>query len=225
MVEAMRKAQQCAIGRQIELEREMGERIRAEQELRKAHDDLELRIRQRTAELETATEAALESEERLRLAMSAANEAIWEYKPVSDAVRWNETYARNFGRLPETGSSTQWWVERIHPEDVERVTTSQARALGGRDDSWAAEYRLRRADGSWADILDRAVIARNQSGQAVRVVGAMLDITERKRTEESLQKANRKLRQLSTDLLRTQDYERRRIAGNCTTARRSSWPP
>jgi PAS domain S-box-containing protein len=212
IVEAMRKAQECAISRQIELEREMGERIRAEQALRKAHDDLELRVRQRTTELRTAMEAARESEERLRLAMSAANEAIWEYNPVSGAVRWNETYARNFGRLPETGSSTQWWVEHIHPEDVDRVTTSQNRALAGGGDSWVAEYRLRRADGSWADILDRAVIARDPSGKAVRVVGAMLDITERKQTEESLQKANRKLRQLSADLLRTQDYERRRIA-------------
>ena len=212
IVEAMRKAQECAIGRQIELEREMGERIRAEQALRKAHDDLDLQVRQRTAELSTAMEAALESEERLHLAMSAANEAIWEYNPISLVVRWNETYTRNFGRLPETGSSNQWWVERIHPEDVGRVTTSQHRALSGRDDFWAAEYRLRRADGSWADIQDRAVIARDRSGQAVRVVGAMLDTTERKRTEESLQKANRRLQQLSTDLLRTQDYERRRIA-------------
>ncbi len=210
--QAMHKAQECAIGRQIELEREMGERIRAEQALRKAHDDLELQVRQRTTELRTVTEAALESEERLRLAMNAANEAIWEYNPVSDTVRWNETYARNFGRLPESGPSTQWWVEHIHPEDVDRVTSSQNRALAGGGDSWAAEYRLRRADGSWADILDRAVIARDPSGQAVRVVGAMLDITERKQAEESLQMANRKLHQLSTDLLRTQDYERRRIA-------------
>jgi PAS domain S-box-containing protein len=210
--QAGRKAQECAIDRQIELEREIGERIRAEQALRKVHDELELRVRERTAELKTVTQGALESEERLRLAMSAANEAIWEYNPVSDEVRWNETYARNFGQLPETGYSTQWWVEQIHPEDVDRVITSQDRALSGRDDSWAAEYRLLRADGSWADILDRAVITRDPSGQAVRVVGAMLDITERKRTEESLQKANRQLRQLSTDLLRTQDYERRRIA-------------
>ena len=202
IVEAMHRAQEWAIGRQIELDREMGERIRAEREL----------VRQRTAQLENVTQTALESEERLRLAMSAANEAIWEYDPGSDGVPWNETYTREFGRLSGKGSSTPWWAGHLHPEDAHRVAASQYRALSGRGDSWATEYRLQRADGSWADIRDRAVIARDPSGRAVRVVGAMLDITERKRTEELLHLANRKLHQLSSDLLRSQDYERRRIA-------------
>jgi PAS domain S-box-containing protein len=202
IVEAMHRAQECAVSRQIELEREMGELIRAEREL----------VRQRTAQLDAVTRAALESEEHLRLAMSAANEAIWEYDPGSDGVPWNGTYTREFARLSGKGSSTPWWAGHLHPEDVHRVAASQYRALSGRGDSWVTEYRLMRADGSWADILDRAVIARDPSGRAVRVIGAMLDITERKRTEESLRMANRRLRQLSLDLSRSQDYERRRIA-------------
>ena len=163
-------------------------------------------------ERKRADEAFRESEERLHLAMNAANEAIWELDLASGEVRWNDTYSRNFGRLAGEGSSSQWWVERIHPEDVERVTTSQDRALRGQGNSWEAEYRLLRADGTWADIQDRAIIARDPSGRPVRMVGAMLEITERKRAEEALQTANRQLRQLSSDLLRSQDYERRRIA-------------
>jgi two-component system sensor histidine kinase UhpB len=186
----------------------------AQDYLVKTHANLHLLTRslRYAIERKRGEEALRESEERLRLAMAAANEAIWELDPASGAARWNETYSKNFGRSPETGSSSQWWVERLHPEDVDRVTTSQERALGGQGDSWVAEYRLLRADGSWADIHDRAVIERDSSGKATRVVGAMLDVTGLKCAEEALKQSNRKLHQLSRDLLRAQDYERRRIA-------------
>jgi two-component system sensor histidine kinase UhpB len=150
--------------------------------------------------------------ERWRLAMRAANEAIWEYDPISGGFSWNETYAENFGRLPVDGSSNQWWIEHLHPEEAVRVAKSFESALTGSGTTWVAEYRLRKPDGSWADIYDRAVIARDPSGRAMRMIGAMLDMTERKRAEEALLAANSQLRQLSHDLLRAQDYERRRIA-------------
>jgi two-component system sensor histidine kinase UhpB len=157
-------------------------------------------------------EARRASEERLSLAMSAANEAIWELDPASGAVRWNETYSKNLCRRPGTDASTQWRVERIHPEDVSRVTTSQECALHGSGDSWYAEYRIMRPDGGWSDVHDLAVIERDNSGLATRVVGVVLDATSIKRAQEELRRSNRRLRQLSGDLLRAQDHERRRIA-------------
>jgi PAS domain S-box-containing protein len=157
-------------------------------------------------------EALRESEKRLRLAMNVANEATREYDPASGEVTWNDTSARNFGSPGPLEDAAQWWIDRIHPDDANRVAASWGRALCGSGDAWEVEYRMRRADGSWADVYDRAVIARDPTGRPVRVVGAMLEITERKRSEEALQAANRQLRQLSQDLLRAQDYERRRIA-------------
>ena len=156
-------------------------------------------------------EALRESEERLRLAMSAAHEAIWEYDPVSGAMWWNEIYDRDFARPPQL-SPIQSWVDRLHLDDAGWVAAGWERTLAGSGDSWEAEYRQLRSDGSWANIHDRAVIERDASGQPVRVVGAMLDVTERNRAKEALAAANRQLRQLSRDLRRTQDYERRRIA-------------
>jgi PAS domain S-box-containing protein len=162
-------------------------------------------------ERKRSEKALRESEERLRLAMNAANEAIWEYNPATGAFWSNETYARDFAGRPNAPVIDSW-VERLHPDDAGRVWRAWNCALAGSGDSWEAEYRLMRSNGSWADIYDRALIARDPSGRAVRVVGAILDLTERRRAEEALQTANRQLRQLSQDLLRTQDYERRRIA-------------
>src|ERR1035437_8780459 len=84
--------------------------------------------------------------------------------------------------------------------------------LEGQALSWSAKYRLERADGEWSHVYDRAIIARDGSGEGTRGVGGMLDVTDLKRAEEALQESNRRLHQLSRDLLRAQDYERRRIA-------------
>jgi signal transduction histidine kinase len=109
-------------------------------------------------------------------------------------------------------SSGELCVWRIHPEDREAVSRDFVEALEGQAVSWSAKYRLERGDGEWSYVHDRAIIARDSSGKVTRVVGAMLDTTDLKRAEESLQGANQRLRQLSRDLLRAQDYERRRIA-------------
>src|ERR1035437_504876 len=84
--------------------------------------------------------------------------------------------------------------------------------LEGQALSWSAEYRLERAGGEWSHVHDRAIVARDGSGKAARVVGCMLDVSDLQRSEEALQESNHRLHQLSRDLLRAQDYERRRIA-------------
>ncbi|MGA3099111.1 MAG: response regulator [Bryobacteraceae bacterium] len=162
-------------------------------------------------ERKRADEGLRESEERLRLAMTAANEAIWEYNPITGYALWNEAYSDASGGAPKTWCPAELG-KRIHDEDRERVLGSLFEALEGQAVSWSAQYRLLRADGQWSYIHDRAVIARDTTGKATRVVGAMLDVTSLKRAEEALQQSNQRLQRLSRDLLRAQDYERRRIA-------------
>ena len=163
-------------------------------------------------ERKRADEARRESEERLRLAMAAATEAIWEFNPATGLARRNETYNWTANDPPRAGLVAEFWVDRVHADDQEHVWSSFLEALEGEAGSWSAEYRFLGADGEWRNIQDRAVIARDRFGKPTRVVGAMLDVTGLKRAQQALQQSNCRLHQLSRDLLRTQDLERRRIA-------------
>jgi PAS domain S-box-containing protein len=141
-------------------------------------------------------EAALrESEERHRLAIKATNDAIWDIDLKAGTVSWNDTYSVLYGR-PETADSWQFWVDRIHPEDRARTVGSFQAALAGDASSWTAEYRFRRADGEWASIYDRAYIARDESGNAWRVIGAMQDLTVQKRAEAALRESEERFRRV-----------------------------
>jgi PAS domain S-box-containing protein len=105
---------------------------------------------------------------------------------LAGTMSWNETYASLYGRPPQASGALQWWKDRLHPEDRQRAAGGLRAALGSGESSWNAEYRFRRTDGAWAYIYDRAYIARDASGDAWRVVGAMQDVTERKLAEAAL---------------------------------------
>jgi PAS domain S-box-containing protein len=145
-----------------------------------------------------AEEALLESEQRLRLANKATNDVVWDLDIVNDAEHWIATGATVFGwtDIAEGPVPDAWWSERLHPDDAARVHESYHAVI---DDpaatSWVEEYRFRRADGSYAEVLDRGHVLRDSAGAARRVIGAMLDISERRRAEQELQ-ASRDLMQL-----------------------------
>ncbi|AWN37694.1 PAS domain S-box protein [Methylobacterium radiodurans] len=132
-----------------------------------------------------AEQAIRETEERYRLAARATNDAIWDWNLASDHIRWNEAVQTLFGyAADEVGPSGSWWKSHIHPEDRERVKASIHAVIDGGTEHWTDEYRFLRADGAYAYILDRGYVLRDGSGRAVRMIGAMLDISARKRAEE-----------------------------------------
>ncbi|ADG65972.1 PAS sensor protein [Planctopirus limnophila DSM 3776] len=138
--------------------------------------------------------ARLEVEERYRLAILATNDLIWDLDPVAGTVAWSEQYAATLGRTPESSDSLQWWIDRIHPADRERTARSLSAAVDGTATYWTADYEFLRADGVWASIHDRAYIARDAAGHARRVVGAMQDVTDRKRAETEVRRTAELLR-------------------------------
>jgi PAS domain S-box-containing protein len=154
----------------LKLEREIAERLRAEEALRA-------------------------NEERLRLATKATNDAIWDIDLKAGTVTWNDTYSTLYGR-PGTADSWQFWIDRIHPEDRTRTVDGFQAAIVGGASSWSAEYRYRRVDGEWAYIYDRAYIAHDGSGNASRVIGAMQDLTEQKKSEAALRASEERFRRV-----------------------------
>jgi PAS domain S-box-containing protein len=132
-----------------------------------------------------AEETLRQSHERLELIELATSDVLWEWDLTTGRLNWNGAVARRFRYTPdEVRPTIEWHEERLHPEDRERVIRGLERAILGVDSSWADEYRFLCGDGTYATVLDRAHVVRNNRTEPLRVIGWMLDITERKETEE-----------------------------------------
>ena len=148
-------------------------------------------------ERRVAEEALRQSDERYRLAARAANDAIWDWNLITDHVDWNEGVLERFGYAEgEVKPDASWRHEGIHPEDRERVVSGLKAVIGSGGQSWSDEYRFRRRDGSYAIVLDRGFVLRDETGRPIRMTGAMLDLTDRKELEESLRRQTQQLEDL-----------------------------
>jgi signal transduction histidine kinase len=88
-----------------------------------------------------------------------------------------------FAHVQEVFDCSQW-MDQIHPEDRERVVAGLRTAIDRGDRHWQDEYRFGRGDGTWLTIVDRAYVDRSADGRPLRMVGAMQDVTARRRQEE-----------------------------------------
>ncbi|MCX6046759.1 MAG: PAS domain S-box protein [Chloroflexi bacterium] len=128
-----------------------------------------------------------ESEERWALAVRTTGDAIWDWDLITGKMWWNEAYHQRFGQWPlDAQHSRQWWADHIHPDDRKRIVASFQTSIAANATAWSEEYRYQRADHTYAEILDRASIMRNAEGVATRVLGAILDLSERKQVERQL---------------------------------------
>jgi PAS domain S-box-containing protein len=136
-------------------------------------------------------EAALRSgEERFQLVTRATNDAIWDWDLETNQVWWNEGFQTMFGyRAQEIEPGIESRMTRLHPDDSERVHHGICQALDMGQQGWSDEYRFRRADGSYACVIDRAYVVQSDGGKPVRMLGSMMDVTERKRMEGELMQA------------------------------------
>jgi len=159
-------------------------------------------------------EAALaDGEERLRFVARATNDAIWDWDMTTQAFWWGQGIQTLFGyRFHEVQPGVESWYSRLHPEEKERVLETRYASINGAKDTWSDQYRFRRADGSYAYVLDRGYVLRNKEGRAVRSVGALIDLTEQKRAEAEIRAAYDRLRSLTLRLEQTKEQERKRIA-------------
>ena len=140
---------------------------------------------------EEALQRLAESEQRFEHVALATSDAIWDWTYGSDHIWWSEGIEALFGHDPHGPASTiEGWKALIHPEDRERVLASIREALAQATSKWSGEYRLRRADGTYATVRDYASIMRGPDGPA-RMIGALSDITERHELERQLMRTQR----------------------------------
>ena len=134
-----------------------------------------------------SAEAALRaSEERYRLVQRATNDVIWDWDLATDEVQWTVALLPVLGHRVTSGTRRlAWWREQIHPDDRARVVHGQQVVIDGTGETWADEYRFRRGDGSWAVVFDRGYVLHDERGAPVRMIGSMLDVTQRRRAEEA----------------------------------------
>lgn len=132
------------------------------------------------AERESLLRSLAESEERYRLVALASEDAIYDWNLETDRV----CYQWMFGHAAAAVASGISWATLIHPEDRDAVLASLHDALEGSSRYWRAEYRFRSGSGDWLVINDRGYVVTNDAGRPVRLVGAMQDITLRRRQQE-----------------------------------------
>lgn len=130
--------------------------------------------------------AAQDSEERLRIALSAGAMGAWDWNVVSGELRWSEDLELIHGREPGTfGGTFEDFARDIHPEDREEVLAAIGDTVT-RGEDYRSDYRIVRPDGVVRWLAARGRVFRDDRRRAVRMAGVCTDITERKETERQL---------------------------------------
>ncbi|MEQ1517883.1 MAG: PAS domain S-box protein, partial [Usitatibacteraceae bacterium] len=166
------------------------------------YDDLDLLYALAThcagalARLEHA-EALHAGEERFQLINRAMFNVIWDQRLPSKEIWWSEHVETVYGYKPEEiGRNGDFWRAHLHPDDQDRVVLAVAAALVSDADNWFESYRFRGKDGGYTFVEERALIIRDSKGSATRLIGAMQDVSKRKRAEIALREGEERYRTL-----------------------------
>ena len=144
-------------------------------------------------------EALEQARKLLEEAQGIARLGSWDWDAVKDAITGSAEFYRLFDVEPETIARFAQFVERLHPDDRERVQSDVADALR-QDRPYDTDYRVKLRDGGWRDINARGRVFLDEQGKPCRLVGTCLDVTERKRTEAALQESETRFRTLLENL-------------------------
>ena len=159
-----------------------------------------------------AEQALREREAGLAHAQSIANLGSWESNFQTGAETWSDEVYRIFGFAPRTFVPTmEGFLERVHPDDAGRVRR-RLRDVIDRETGFDLEFRTVRPSGEERYLRARGEIRRDEDGRAASLAGTLLDFTERKQVELSLERSSATLRELAAHLQSVREEERSAVA-------------
>jgi PAS domain S-box-containing protein len=149
--------------------------------------------------LQLTNNEILESNERYDIVAKATSDTIWDWKIEDDSFIWNKGIQGIFGyKKEDVGKTSNWWFERIHPEDSLKMSVKLYSFLEQKTEKWQDEYRFQCADGSYKYVFDRGFLVKDKEGKPIRMIGAIQDVTKQKEEEQ-------RLRLLETVITQTKD--------------------
>ena len=128
-----------------------------------------------------------ESNEKYDIVSKATSDTIWDWKIQEDTISWNKGIASIFGYTEDqVGNTSAWWFDKIHPEDSIKMSIKLYSFIEQKSEKWQDQYRFRCADNTYKYVLDRGFLLKDKEGRALRMIGAIQDITKQKQEEQNL---------------------------------------
>ncbi|WP_276134203.1 chemotaxis protein CheB [Polluticoccus soli] len=156
------------------------ELIKAKEDLKKLNMSLEKKVAERTKELSA-------SEERFRLVSKATNDAIIDWDLINNQVWLSDSFYGMFGYTAEKKDvKRSYWVNKIHPDDRQRVIKGIDHVINTNGKQWSDEYRFQTANGEYSYILDRGYVLQDEYGTPYRMLHSMMDVTSLKKAQEEV---------------------------------------
>ncbi len=162
-------------------------------------------------ELGRAQETAQRNEDRLTIALNAAQMGTWDWNIENGVTKWSDQTKQMFGRSPADSEATpDSFFLLLHPEDRKSAAEAIDRAMEGTP--YEAEFRVPQPDGSVRWVRGKGKVMRDEAGKPIRMIGVNADIPEQKDAEVKLRQSHNQVRALAGRLINAREAERRRVS-------------